>query len=123
LSVWWVRGIRGATCAEKNTEEMILSATRELLMEMLGKNNIVPEDIASIFFTMTDDLNAAYPAKAARNLGLVSVPLMCSREIFVPASVCKCIRVLILVNTTKSQDEIIHVYLGEAQRLRPDLCK
>lgn len=123
LSVWRVRGIRGATCAEGNSQEAIWSATRELLQEMLSGNHIVPEDIASIMFTVTDDLDAAYPAKAARDLGLVAVPLMCSREIPVPGSVPKCIRVLMLVNTTKSQEDLVHVYLKDAQSLRPDLCK
>lgn len=118
-----VRGIRGATCADENSLERIHAATRELLSEMLRSNDVLSEDIASIMFTVTDDLNAAYPAKAARELGLVLVPLMCSREIPVPGAVPKCIRVLMLVNTTKSQKDLVHIYMKEAQRLRPDLCK
>jgi chorismate mutase len=123
LSVSQVRGIRGATCADENSPGNIIAATRELLSEMLRNNDVLSEDIASVMFTVTDELNAAYPAKAARELGLVSVPLMCSREIPVPGAVPKCIRVLMLVNTSKSQKDLVHVYLKEAQRLRPDLCK
>lgn len=123
MSVLRVRGIRGATCANENSLEGILAATRELLSEMLRSNDVLSEDIASIMFTVTDDLDAAYPAKAARELGLVLVPLMCSREISVPGAVSKCIRVLMLVNTSKSQRDLVHIYMKEAQGLRPDLCK
>lgn len=117
-----VRGIRGATTVSENTEQTILAATRELLGEM-AKNNpgLLPEEIASAWFTVTPDLNAAYPAKAARQLGWQWVPLLCTQEIPVPDGLSMCIRVLIHWNTEQTQMEIQHVYLGEAESLRPDL--
>ncbi len=117
-----VRGIRGATVVTANQEEAILSATRELLEAIQDANlSLRPEDIASALFTVTDDLNAAYPAKAARLLGWTETPLMCAREIPVPGSLPNCIRVLLHWNTELNQSEIIHIYLGEATKLRPDL--
>lgn len=99
-------------------------ATRELLLAILEANpTMLPEDIASIFFTTTEDLQSAYPAQAARGLGWEEVPLMCSREIPVPGSLARCIRVMILWNTPKAQQEIEHVYLHEAVQLRPDLAR
>ena len=117
-----VRGIRGATIASTNQEEAILSAKRELLAAILEANpTLKPEDVASALFTVTNDLNAAYPAKAARQLGWSEVPLMCASEIPVPGSLPGCIRVLIHWNTEYAQSAIQHVYLGEASALRPDL--
>ncbi|WP_018133251.1 chorismate mutase [Effusibacillus pohliae] len=117
-----IRGIRGATTVEENTETAIYEATRELLSEIISANRIQPEDIASVFATVTDDLDAAFPAMAIRTIpGWELVPMMCSREIPVPGSVSKCIRVMIHVNTNLSQAEIKHIYLGRAAGLRPDL--
>ncbi len=117
-----VRGIRGATVASTNQGEAILSATRELLQAILNANpTLRPQDIASALFTLSDDLNAAYPAKAARQLGWISTPLMCAREIPVLGSLPNCIRVLLHWNTDLPQAAIHHVYLGQAANLRPDL--
>jgi chorismate mutase len=114
------RGVRGATTVMRNEREEILKATRELLALMIHLNDIQPEDVASAIFTTTPDLNAAFPATAARQLGWLDVPLMCSHEIDVPGSLGMCIRVLIHWNTSKLQRDIQHVYLKEAQSLRPD---
>jgi chorismate mutase len=117
-----IRGIRGATVAPYNESESILSATRELLLAIREANpSLETDDIASILFTVTDDLNAVHPALAARQLGWGNVPLMCAREIPVPNSLPLCIRVLLHWNTELPQSEVHHVYLGQAARLRPDL--
>ncbi|MGI6097405.1 MAG: chorismate mutase [Dethiobacteria bacterium] len=116
-----VRGIRGAINVDKNSTEDILSATRELLQRIVEENEIKKEDIAAVFFSTTSDLNAAFPAQAARQLGWHDVPLFCSQEIDVPNSLPLCIRILMLVNTVKKQSEIIHIYLRGASKLRPDL--
>lgn len=116
-----VRGIRGATTVKMNTEEAITSATKELLITMVKTNGIELDDIASAVFTVTADLDAAFPASAARELGWKYVPLLCATEIPVKGSLPMCIRVLLHVNTCKRQDEIEHIYLNEAARLRPDL--
>jgi chorismate mutase len=116
-----IRGIRGATTIDENTPEAILSGTRELLFALLQANpTLKPEDIASVLFTMTEDLNAVHPALAARQLGWVDVPLMCAREIAVPGSVQRCVRVLIHWNTDMPQNAVRHVYLREAVTLRPE---
>lgn len=116
------RGIRGATTIARNDEEEILSATAELLKEIVKRNEIVPEDISNVWITVTPDLDATFPARAIRGLsGWDMVPLMCSTEIPVKGSLPKCIRLLVQVNTNKSQREMQHVYLNEAQSLRPDL--
>lgn len=115
-----VRGIRGATCAAGNSEEEILAATRELLYTMIQANGIDPEDVASAHFTTTVDLNATYPATAARQLGWFDVALLCGHEMDVPGSLPRCIRILIHWHTTRSAGEIVHVYLHEASSLRPD---
>lgn len=116
------RGVRGATTVPMNEREEILTATRQLLALMIRTNGIAMEDVASANFTVTKDLDAEFPALAARQLGWLDVPLLCSYEVSVPGSLGYCIRVLVLWNTDKRQDEIYHVYLREAQRLRPDLC-
>lgn len=114
------RGVRGATTAEANDREAILSATRELLTRLMARNAFTEADIAAAFFTVTDDLDAEFPALAARQLGWFDTALMCSREIPVPtATVRRCIRVLLLVNTDQSAAELRHVYLREAVALRP----
>src|SRR5690606_18778631 len=114
------RGVRGAITVEKNTAEAILAATREMLINIIWFNGITPEDVASAYFTTTPDLNATYPALAARQLGWYDAALLCGHEMQVPGSLERCIRVLIHWNTTKSPQEIVHVYLHEAQSLRPD---
>jgi chorismate mutase len=117
-----VRGVRGATVATENRAEAILLATRDLLEALLTANpDLRVEDLASAFFTVTDDLDAAYPAAAARQVGWDAVPLICAREIPVPGSLPLCIRVLLHWNVDLSQGEIHHVYLGAAAGLRPDL--
>jgi chorismate mutase len=117
-----VRGIRGANAVQADTAEEILSATRHLLEAILRANSAIqPEDIASIFFTVTPDLTAVHPAKAARDIGWTHVPLMCATEIPVPGSLPLCIRVLVHWNTELPQSAIRHVYLGAATKLRPDL--
>lgn len=117
-----VRGIRGATTVCEDQAEAVLSATRELLLAILEANpTLRPEDIASAFFTVTHEIHAVYPARAARDLGWGEVPLMCAQEIPVPGSVPCCIRVMVLWNTELSQKEIRHVYLRDAVQLRPDL--
>lgn len=113
------RGVRGATTAEANTSEAILSATRELLALLVERNEIALDDIASAFFTVSDDLDAAYPALAARQLGWHEVALLCAREIPVPGGLGHCVRVLLHVNTERGPAEIRHVYLREAVALRP----
>jgi chorismate mutase len=117
-----VRGVRGATVAEENNIPAILGATRELLLAMLKANpGLRTEDLASAFFTVTDDLDATYPALAARGIGWHQVPMLCAREIPVPTGIDRVIRVLLHWNTDCAQDAIRHVYLHEAAALRPDL--
>ena len=116
-----VRGIRGANRIRENTREAILEATRVLLEAMLAANEIRKEDIAAIYFTLTPDLNAAFPAEAARQLGLRLVPLLCAQEIPVAESMSRVVRVLMLVNTHLEQHQIKHSFLGETQQLRDDL--
>lgn len=115
----YCRGIRGATTVERNDREEILTATTELLQLLIQQNDLHAEDIASAIFTVTDDLNAEFPALAARDLGWTEVALLCAREIPVPGSLEKCIRVLLQVNTTRSAAEIQHVYTRGAVTLRP----
>lgn len=119
---WWLRGIRGATTVAEDTPELILEATRELLLELLAANDIDDyEAIASIFFTTTPDLKATFPAEAARAIGMTLVPLICNQEIPVPGRLPRCVRVMMQVNTQKTQAEMVHVYLRDARALRPDL--
>jgi chorismate mutase len=115
----YCRGIRGATTVDHNERAEILAATAELLLLMMSKNGLHVEDIASVIFTVTEDLDAVFPALAARQIGWNEVALMCMRVIPVPDSLGKCIRVLLHVNTTRSASEIQHVYLREAVSLRP----
>jgi len=114
------RGVRGATTVTENSREAILEATRDLLKKMVIANAIEHEDIASVFFTTTADVNAEYPALAARQLGWHDVALMCGHEMVVPHGLQNCIRVLIHWNTTRKSSEIQHVYIRDAVALRPD---
>ncbi len=119
-----IRGVRGAISVTENTTDSILAATRELLQEIVQANPLLEKsELASIFFTLTDDLDAVYPALAARELGWVDVPLLCAREIAVPGGLPRCIRVLLHWNTNLPQNEVRHVYLREAASLRPDLAR
>jgi chorismate mutase len=115
------RGVRGATTVEADDREQILQATRQLLALMIRRNGIESTDVASALFTVTPDLNAEFPALAARQLGWLEVPLLCAHELAVPHSLPRCIRILLHWNTNLSQSQIQHVYLHEAKRLRPDL--
>ena len=114
------RGVRGAIVVKENTKQAIFDATVELLEEILQKNSIPTEEIASIFLTATTDIDAEFPAYAARRMGLTSVPLLCAQEMEVPGAMKSVIRALIHFNTEKKQSEIINRYLGGAQKLRPD---
>ena len=118
-----VRGIRGAVTADSNKKEEIIEKTKELLITLKKENDFKIEDIVSILFSVTSDLNAAFPARAARELGWNRVPLLDMQEIEVPGSLPKCIRVLIQINCQKSQTEIKHCYLRGAEILRKDLVK
>lgn len=115
-----IRGIRGATTAENNTRDSILSATRELLTAIVDANQLNVADIASIYFTVTFDLDAAFPARAARDLGWTDAALLDAQAPQVKDDLPRCIRVLIHWNTDRAADEIAHVYLREAKTLRPD---
>jgi chorismate mutase len=117
-----IRGIRGATTVTADEPDLILQATRELLEEILAENEgMQTEDIASAIFTVTDDLASTFPAQGARQMGWGLVPMLCAREIPVPSSLPRVIRVLVHWNTELSQDQITHVYLKDAVKLRPDL--
>jgi chorismate mutase len=117
-----VRGVRGAITSGLNQPHAILNATRELLRAIIEANpELRPEDLASAFFTLAEDLDAAYPAEAARRMGWTEVPMLCAVEIPVPGSLRGCIRVLLHWNTDLPQASIRHVYIGDAARLRPDL--
>ena len=116
------RGVRGAITVDENSKEAIKSATVELLNKMLEKNEINTKDISFAIFTITNDLNADFPAKYARlNCGFSQVPMMTYNEADVGGSLRKCLRILLSINTDKNQDEIKHVYLKGAKILREDI--
>jgi chorismate mutase len=112
--------LRGATTVDANEAEPILHATEELMGELLVRNQLAPEDLVSCIFTLTNDLDAEFPAVAARRLGLSSVPLLCAREIDVPGALPRVIR-LLLHCYADPDSEPRHVYLREAESLRRDL--
>lgn len=116
-----VRGIRGAIQVERNAKDDILTATRKLLIAVVTENEVQTDDIVSVFFTVTPDLNAEFPAYATRDLGWKMVPLLCAREMDVPQSMTRVIRVLMHINTSRSLEQIKHQYLGDTAKLRPDL--
>ena len=118
-----VRGIRGAITVNSNTKEEIIEITKELLITLQRENNFKIEDIVSVFFSATSDLNAAFPAQAARELGWDRIPLFDMQEIEVPGSLPRCIRILVQINCQKSLQEIKHCYLRGAKILRKDLIK
>jgi chorismate mutase len=119
----YCRGIRGATTVERNDRDEILASTTELLELIIQKNELQTEDIASAIFSLTEDLDAEFPALAARSMGWTEVALMCTREIPVPSSLRKCIRVLLHVNTTRNAAEIQHIYIRGAVNLRPTFSR
>lgn len=119
-----IRGFRGATTVNANTEDEMMAETKKLVLEMVKENNITPEHISHALFSVTDDLNASFPAKVARQLpGWTHVPVMCMKEIDVPNSLSHCIRVMMVAKTDLPQDKIVHVFLNEAVKLRPDLVQ
>jgi chorismate mutase len=115
-----LRGLRGATTAAANTSEAILDATAELLRGLQTANDFAPEDVESAIFTSSPDLTAEYPARAARLLGWVGVPLLGASEVAVPDGLPRCVRVLLHFYTAKPPRELKHMYLREAAKLRPD---
>ena len=117
-----LRGIRGATTVGANTRQAILAATDELLRAMIETNGVERDDVASVFFSTTPDLDAEFPAVAARAMGWSRVALMCAHEMDVPGSLPMCLRILMHVNTSKAAEEIEFVYLHGARALRPDLA-
>lgn len=117
-----MRGFRGATTVKHNEEEEMLINTRILVEEIVQLNNINVDDISHVFFSVTDDLNAAFPAKSVREMpGWSHVPVMCMKEINVPNSLDKCIRVMLVAKTDLNQADVEHVFHNEAIKLRPDL--
>ena len=116
-----VRALRGATTVGADDADAIGEATRELLSQIMSVNALVPADVVSVIFTVTADLRSDFPARAARDLGWVDVPLLCTVEIPVPNALARCIRVLMHVETSRPRDAMKHVYLREARTLRPDL--
>lgn len=116
------RGFRGATTVNNNNELEILTETKKMIQASIEENSIVPEDISHIFFSVTEDLDATFPAKAARGIdGFKHVPVMCMREIDVPDSLNMCIRMMLVAETNLQQSEVTHIFLNEAIQLRPDL--
>lgn len=118
-----VRGIRGAIDARANTAEEIRARTQELLEAIVSANAVRTDDIAAAFFTLTPDLDADFPAHAARKMGWSHVPMICANEVAVPGAMERVIRVLLLVNSDAPAERIRHQYLGDTQCLRPDLAK
>lgn len=118
-----VVAIRGAITVEENERETILSATQRMIKELMEKNNLVEEDLISLIFTVTPDLNQAFPALGARMYGINNTPLMCSNEIPVAGSLEKCIRVLVHCHSSLSKSEVRHIYLERAVSLRRDLVE
>lgn len=112
------RGIRGATTADDNTREAILTATREMFETLVADNAIDADSVAAIFLTTTPDLNAEFPAAAVRQMGWTQAPMLCGHEMAVPDGLPRCIRALVMVNTTKRLEEVVHVYLRGAVSLR-----
>jgi chorismate mutase len=118
-----VRAIRGAIQVEANTTDSIFKGVRELLSEILTSNNLSPADVISVLFTASPDLNATFPAAAAREVGFESVPLICAVEIDVPGALDRTIRVMVHVETALSSSEIVHIYLHGAKSLRRDIAQ
>lgn len=118
------RGIRGATTVVVNAADVIINNTKNLIEEMINKNNVLPKDVSHVFISVTKDITATFPAKGLRELpGWTYVPVMCMTEIDVPNSLERCIRVMMVVNTELEQSNIHHVFQNDAIHLRPDLAK
>lgn len=118
------RGIRGATTVEEDREDLVLQATKALIIEMVAQNDVEIDDIASVIVSTTTDVTSVFPARAIRSIeGWEYVPVMCTHEMDVPGAIQKCIRLMMHVNTNKAQREIEHIYQNAAVRLRPDLVK
>lgn len=119
-----MRGIRGAITVSADRPEEILKETRKLVLEMAKENDIDPDHVASVVISTTTDISSAFPAKAVRTIeDWTFVPVMCTHEMDVPGSMPLCIRVMMHANTAKSQQEINHIYMNDAVKLRPDLIK
>lgn len=118
-----VGGIRGATTVETNTRESILEAALELLSSIMDANGLERDDVASVVFSATPDIDAVCPGVAARGMGWLNVALLCTQEMYVPGSLPMCLRILMHVNTPKTQPELQFIYLKGARELRPDLVK
>ncbi|WP_027363395.1 chorismate mutase [Desulfotruncus alcoholivorax] len=117
-----MRGIRGAISVENNTQEAIGAATKRLLRAVMDENRLKTEDIISVTFTLTKDLNAAFPAACAREMpGWNYIPMLCAVEVDVPGSLNRVLRVLVLADIKAGQREVKHIYLDKAEKLRPDL--
>ena len=118
-----VRAIRGATTVENNDREEIIEATKEMLETIISENNIKTEDMVSVIFTITSDLDKVFPAVAARKMGIVDVPLLDMSEPEIDGALNKCIRILMHINSDKQNKDMVHAYLRGATVLRPDLVK
>jgi chorismate mutase len=118
-----LRAIRGAITVDRDEPELVYAATRELLSEIIARNGVDLDHIISVIFTVTPDLTSAFPAMAARSMGWLDVPLLCTMEIPVPGAMGRCIRVLLHVESDRKRAAIQHVYLGSAQSLRPDISE
>jgi chorismate mutase len=116
-----VRGLRGATTVDEDSVEQVTQRSQELILRLMERNDLAEDDIVSVLFTATADVTSIFPATAIREIGFGAVPLLCAAEIAVPGAMPLCIRVLLHVHTTKTRDEIHHVYLHGAQGLRDDL--
>jgi chorismate mutase len=116
-----VRGLRGATTVDVDSPEQVTERSQELMLRLMERNELVEDDIVSALFTATADVTSVFPATAVREIGFGAVPLLCAAEIAVPGAMPRCIRVLLHVYTTRTRDEIHHVYLHGAQGLRDDL--
>jgi chorismate mutase len=116
------RGIRGAVCVEVNAAQDIVAATRQLLERIVEANGVDAQDVACVIFSTTDDLDADVPARAAREMGWMHTPLLCLREMMAQGGMERVVRVLMLWNTEARLEEVRHIYLGEARRLRPELA-
>ena len=123
ISPMSVRAIRGAVQVERNTPEAISAGTKELLVEILKANGLSHDEVISVLLTATPDLNAAFPAAAAREVGFESTPLLCAVEIDVPGALPRVVRAMATVETTPKSSEITHIYLGGAKALRRDIAQ
>jgi chorismate mutase len=116
-----VRALRGATTLERDERGHLFARTQELVAAVLARNDLIEDDLISIVFTATDDVHSAYPAEAAREAGITHVPLLCTRELDIDGGIARCIRVLVHAYTTRTAQELRHVYLHDARQLRTDL--